>query len=97
MPDLETLAKKIRKLYGCTAKHTGTVSVFLTFKDIKTWEGTVHEFSVRHPEAPKCYAWVVKGKTGRQYVTVLGKKPITSPSNAVEKHLANRDQQTRLK
>ena len=88
MTDIEALAVAIRKAHGCDATHTASVPLVETFRGATVWAGVVEVFTIRHPEASTCYAWSYDGDRERQYVTVLGKPPITTPQRAVQAHIA---------
>lgn len=87
------LQKAIEQKHGCAAIYNETIHVHEKLNAETIWEGNVEVFELKgHPEADKCYAWshhehgasgAVINSENVRLITVLGKRPVDSPSMAV--------------
>ena len=90
---LTLLQTAIEERHQCAAVHRETVHLLETLEGQVIWEGNVEVFDLTgNPDAIKCYAWShhEKGTRGHvlnsknmRLITVLGKRPVTSPQMAV--------------
>lgn len=88
MDNIKRLAKAIKDLHGCKAKHVESVPVKEMFRGQIAWQGVVEVFAITgHPKAKRCYAWshLEGDKDERTRIfAVLELPPVTSPQTAVK-------------
>lgn len=87
------LEKAIQEKHKCVAIHRETIHVHEKLNAETIWEGDVEVFELKgHPDADRCYAWAhhehgasgaVINSENLRLITVLGKRPVDSPSMAV--------------
>ena len=74
----------IRKLHETDATHVKSVPITEIHRGCVIWDGIVEVFSVRHPNASRCYAWSHPEEDEERYFAILGVYPVTNARKAVQ-------------
>jgi hypothetical protein len=76
----------IQQMHHCDSTHLETVPVHETFQGKTVWQGDVEVFTVKHPQAQRCYAWSHPegdGDKDERFIAVLGAPPVKNALDAV--------------